>query len=185
MLQFLLSISAEEDRETVQYVYDHFHNDMVCYAKSRLRNAEVQNYELETEDIVQESFLRIVKYIDRIDLSLGLAANKAYVFSITNNVIRDYLKKRVFFDSMEDYENIVEDNDDFIEAINMDEEYANVRKAVDELDEIYKITLLFYYDCNMTAKQIANVMEIPLTTVQSRLTKGRHILRIKLEGAHE
>ena len=46
------------------YIYSHFHDDMIRLAKSRLKNAGYCNYELEAEEVVQESFIKIIKYID-------------------------------------------------------------------------------------------------------------------------
>ena len=56
-----------------------------------------------------------------------------------------------------------------------------VRKAVGELAEKYRIPVYLYYTLQLSVEEIANVLEIPQGTVKSRLHKARALLRQELE----
>ncbi len=184
MLLFLLSLVPEHEKEKVLYIYEHFHDDMIRFARGRLKNAGVQNYLLDAEDIVQESLLRIVTYIDHINLSLGEQANRTYLFSIVANVIHDHLQKETHAVSLDNCEYMLSDDENFIEELHLQHEYEAVRSALTQLKEIYTVVLMLYYDRNMTTQQIADLLGIPVKTVQTRLIRGRNKLRDLLEVHH-
>ena len=71
MLQFLLSIADEKDHAKIEYLYNRYHEDMIRFARYRLRQKKMPNYELDAEDAVQNAFLKITKYIDKVDFTRG------------------------------------------------------------------------------------------------------------------
>lgn len=182
MLLFLLSISDEKDHPKIMYIYSHYHDDMIRFAKARLKNIKCYDYNSEAEDTVQDAFIKIIKYIDSIDLSLEKRAVRAYLFSIICNVINDRMKDKKHFEDIDEYSEIIEDNDDFIEVLLVKEQYDTVLNAIEQLDEIYKITFACKYKKGMSAQEIADFMGVPLKTVQTRLLRGRHMLLDMLES---
>ena len=56
-----------------------------------------------------------------------------------------------------------------------------VRRAVGNLPEKYRIPVYLYYTLQFSVEEIANVMEIPKGTVKSRLHKARALLKKELE----
>jgi RNA polymerase sigma-70 factor, ECF subfamily len=54
----------------------------------------------------------------------------------------------------------------------------------DKIDEIYQAPLVLYYMEDLSYKEIAEVLEIPLGTVQSRIARGKlHLHRLLTGGA--
>jgi RNA polymerase sigma-70 factor (ECF subfamily) len=52
-----------------------------------------------------------------------------------------------------------------------------VQKAIDRLPEKYKTVLILYYVDELLYKEIAQVLDIPIGTVMSRLTRAREGLK--------
>jgi RNA polymerase sigma-70 factor (ECF subfamily) len=61
------------------------------------------------------------------------------------------------------------------------EQVADLMAAVQELPEIYRETLLLYYHDDVTYQQLADMLGTTAATVNARLTKGRKMLRERLE----
>lgn len=93
MLAFLLTIAEESDQPKIKYIYDSFHDEMMRFATNRFRKAGRENYLFDAEDAVQSAFMKIVRYIDRIDFSADKKKLQNYVFSILVNEIYNILKE--------------------------------------------------------------------------------------------
>ena len=85
MLAFLLSLADEKDHAKIEYLYRRYHNDMLRFARSRLHQMGMPNYELDAEDAVQNAFFKITKYIRKIDFTAEEKEIKAYVLRIVAN----------------------------------------------------------------------------------------------------
>ena len=56
-----------------------------------------------------------------------------------------------------------------------------VRKAVADLEEKYRIPVYLFYTAQMSVAEISKVLKIPEGTVKTRLYKARKLLKEKLE----
>ena len=113
MLAFLLTVAGESNREKIEYIYNKYHDDMIRFARHRLKSAGLNSYEVDAEDVVQNAFLKIVKYIDAIDLSRPEKQLKAYVFSIVANETKNVIADREAFDNIDTYFESLSDEDFF------------------------------------------------------------------------
>ncbi len=182
MLFYLLSsIETPENQDKFQYIYDNFHDDMIRFARSRLRNAGEANYELDAEDIVQEALCRIVKYIDGIDIYESRSRNLTYIFSIVVNVINDYFSDKEYCESFEDHEAFIDNDEDFVSQLNVQKRYADVVKAMGMLGEKYQIIFNLRYGEDKSVDEIARRLDMPRGTVYTRLERGRKMLLDILE----
>lgn len=159
MLGFLLYISDECNHPKIIEIYNRYHDDMIKFAKSRLRNGS-DGYILEAEDVVQEFYIRILKYINSINLDADEKAVKTYILTIVSNKINDLFSEHKICENIEDYINDIESDDDFFEKLIIKERFEAVWKAIDGLDEIYRITFMYRYKNHMSIKEIAEFMEI-------------------------
>jgi RNA polymerase sigma-70 factor (ECF subfamily) len=58
-------------------------------------------------------------------------------------------------------------------------------EALGQIDEGYRAPLVLYYMEDLSYKEIANVLEIPLGTVQSRIARGKmHLFQLLTETNH-
>ena len=162
MLGFLLSISDESNHDRIEYIYATYSNDMLRYAKYKLKNRGVSNYELDAEDVVQNSFLRIIRYIDRISRKASGKELRTYLFSIVSREVDKLLKDQVLFDSFDVYSDVIEDGD-FWETLRIEKRYDDVVKKI--------------YCNEMSVKEIATMMGLSDKTVYTRLSRGMRLLK--------
>ena len=94
MLIFLLTIPDEAVLRKIRALFDKYHINMLRYARSLLRLSGDKNYNNDAEDIIQNAFLKISRYIDRIDLSRSEEAVGGYLFTIVENEVSNFLSKQ-------------------------------------------------------------------------------------------
>lgn len=60
-------------------------------------------------------------------------------------------------------------------------DYSELYFAIKNLPERIRITIVLYYVEGYTVEEIKRILKIPAGTVKSRLSRGRKLLKIKLE----
>lgn len=149
----------------------------------------------DAEDLVQETYLKAYNAFDSFKPGTNL---KAWLYRImTNTYINNYrkMKRRPLETSAEDvtdsqlYTSSSHDSTGLesaeVEALKLMPN-SRISDALNSLNEDYRM-VVYYADVEGLAyKEIAEVMEIPLGTVMSRLHRGRKQLREMLKDvAHE
>ena len=145
----------------------------------------------DAEDLVQETFLRAYRFFDSYRPGTQI---KAWLFRILRNTfINRYRAARVrpeevHFDKVEmAYDRMVEEH--FLrehepaspEKIVMDGILDDeVRQAMVGLPEEYRVVVLMALVEEMSYREIAAALSIPLGTVMSRLHRGRKLLQASL-----
>ena len=182
MLQFLLTLSDESNHGKIEHIYHTYHDYMMRYAISKFQSLGRTNFKYDAEDAVQNAFMKITKYIDKIDFSRSEKDVKNYCFTILSNEIR-----KVLSDNQENFEIneefCFEEEYNFVEELELKENYNQVVKAIEELDEKYSTTLYLFYCKEMTVNEIADMMGISTKTVYTRLARGKKLLLDSLKGA--
>lgn len=128
----------------------------------------------DAEDVVQEVFLRLLKYQPGF---ASLDHEKAWMIRTTLNLCRDVLKSR-WSSTIRMEELSVEDKNSYVNPyVDKDETLWTLL----ELPHMYRICLyLFYYE-DYSIKEIARALEEPENTVKTRLRRGREMLKKKLQ----
>ncbi|HLF57402.1 MAG TPA: sigma-70 family RNA polymerase sigma factor [Thermoanaerobaculia bacterium] len=145
------------------------------------RNAE------DAEDLVQETYLRAYRSFDRFTPGTNL---KAWLFRILKNAFINEYRKRRAAPREEDFAGIEESfesrvDTDHVASIPNPEEVAlarsldeGVQEALDALPADYRMAIVLADLEGFSYKEIADILEIPIGTVMSRLYRGRK----QLEG---
>lgn len=181
MLQFLLSIADESDHAKIEYIYYHFRDDMLRVAKARLHRMGLPNYELDAEDAVQNAFVKIVKYVNRIDFNADEKTLRAYVLKIVANESISISEDYHFTDDLSEVAERIEDGD-FFGQLRVQERYEDVVEAIKQLDERYSIPLSLRCENHMEIKEIAALLGIAEKSVYTRLERARKMLLEILNG---
>ena len=142
------------------------------------------------EDLVQDTFLKAWKFIDRY--AEGTNA-KAWLFKICRNAFINDYRSKVRQPYKVDYEDIVlYHNEDDLTApqyYGLHEEMGNklmgdeITRAINALPAFRLVVLLDLED--FTYEEIAAIADIPIGTVRSRLHRSRNILAEKLRAYAE
>jgi RNA polymerase sigma factor (sigma-70 family) len=137
-------------------------------------------------DLTQEVFIKMLKAIDKFDISAGSFQN--WIFKIAVNTVKDYFKSRgyrTFTEAVEVEVERCDENSNVVELVSRMSESERVKNAVMQLDESKReaIILRFYHD--MKIKDIARVTDTNESTIKSRLKHGIKILRSILKEDEE
>lgn len=177
MLCFLLSLADESQHAKIEYMYFTHHKDMLKYAKYRLKLCEDPNCELDAEDVVQNAFVKISKYIHAIDFTLSEKELRSYAYTIVANEVYNFLNEQIAFEEIDD----TFPDEDFFEALRIKERYCKVVSIIEKMDERYSIVLLYRYREEMSVKDIASLLGIAEKTIYTRLERGKRLLLQLLE----
>lgn len=135
----------------------------------------------DAEDILQESFLKAARGLQRNYRDTG--AFRPWLYRITRNTYQDY-RRQAFVRREIPVETVRPDNGDSPApeaALLRAEREATVRRAVGELPEAQRISLILRYYHGFSLAEIADAEQIPEGTVKSRLHTALRALQSKLK----
>ena len=147
------------------------------------RNAE------DAEDLVQESYLKAYKYYDKFQEGTNF---KAWLFKILKNTFINNYRRRQQRPPQSDFAEIEESfetqvSDEVKRRIKSPEEELledvldeDVQRALDELPSDYRMAVLLADLEGFSYKEIAEILELPVGTVMSRLYRGRKLLEASM-----
>lgn len=172
----------EKDRIFEEEALPHL-NALYNYARSISRS------EQDAEDLVQETYMRAYRFFHQYEPGTNC---KAWLFTILRNLYNTNYKKykktpdQVHYDEIEAiYKNIRDENlnsvikdpeHKFFENILPDE----IKDALEELPEDFRSTILLTDIEDFSYKETAEILDVPIGTVMSRLHRARNMLKKKL-----
>lgn len=135
-------------------------------------------------DAVQETWLRVIRFGKQF---AGRSSFRTWVYRIAVNQCRTLLPARALPEvAAPDYATPADGTTPH-EAAQAADENHTVRRAVERLDADKRFVILLCYHGSMTHAEAAEILEIPLGTLKSRLHAALTELRASLaaEVAHE
>ena len=144
----------------------------------------------DAEDLVQETMLRAYRAFDSFEPGTNL---KAWLFRImTNAYINTYRKRQrepqqVSAEEIEDFDLYQElkyhgtDFDETPERIVLDRLVdSDILEAIDDLPEQFRLAVVLSDIEGFSYAEMAEIMDVPMGTVMSRLHRGRKALQKRL-----
>jgi RNA polymerase sigma-70 factor (ECF subfamily) len=144
----------------------------------------------DAEDLLQETMLRAYRAFDRFEPGTNL---KAWLFRIlTNAYINTYRKRqreplKVSSDELSDfdlYQQLKDHDSDFGQSAEsqvldglLD---SDIVEALDELPEQFRLAVILSDLEGFSYAELAEIMDVPMGTVMSRLHRGRKALQKRL-----
>jgi RNA polymerase sigma-70 factor (ECF subfamily) len=132
---------------------------------------------VEAEDLLQEVFLQVHRSLDAYDPKRG--AFSTWLYRITVNVCLNWRRRRPSTQSLEELaDEPAEDSQPFAEGFAQDD---CVRRALHKLSRKLRVVVVLRHYLDLSYAEIAQITDLPLGTVKSRLNLALRLLRDDLE----
>lgn len=128
----------------------------------------------DAEDLVQQAFLAAHTSLDQLR-EAGKA--RAWLVAVVRNAYRKSIRRErpLSFSAIRSNPEPVAESE-LEQLLNA----ASVQEALAELPEEFRSTLILYYFDDQSYKEIAELLDVPIGTVMSRLSRGKAHLRQRL-----
>ena len=158
----LIASARRGDDRAQAALYEKYYGDVYRYCAYRVGSLHY------AEDLAQDTFLRFFRY----NGDTQLKNTKAYILKIASNVCTAYLAG---------HSNTVELGDSIPATYDdMTDDQMAVRRAISALPDEYREVIILYYYNNLRTSKIAQMMNIPVSTVKTRLARAREKLKTLL-----
>lgn len=141
----------------------------------------------DAEDLVQDTIVKAFRFFSSYEKGTNA---KAWLFRILkNSYINNYRKKSKqphqvdysevsqYYESVRSEQSETTDLEDLMYREMMDDD---VTTALTELPEDFRTVVLLCDVEGFTYEEIANMLDVPIGTIRSRLHRGRNLLRVRL-----
>ncbi|MEW6524676.1 MAG: sigma-70 family RNA polymerase sigma factor [Bacillota bacterium] len=143
----------------------------------------------DAEDVVQDAFLQTFRAIDRFRPSERFSS---WLYRIATNLCIDRLRKSrkkllsldgPVSEARDRYEMVDSGSSTPEEEVMARELRRQLAVAVQGLPPDYRAVIVLRHFQGLSYQEIANVLQLPLGTVKTRLFRAREVLRLRLEIA--
>ncbi|MFQ5805551.1 MAG: RNA polymerase sigma factor [Phycisphaerae bacterium] len=130
-------------------------------------------------DAVQETWVRVIRFAGSFD---GRSRLKTWLYRIAINQCRSLLTARPVLQASEQLDDEPSGAPGPTETAQNNELASRVRQAIARLSAEKRTALLLCYHVDMTHEEAAEILEIPLGTLKSRLHAALQELRERLSA---
>jgi RNA polymerase sigma-70 factor (ECF subfamily) len=176
----LVQLSRTGDRAAFKELVDLYKDKLHRLAYRMLHNRH------DSEDVVQETFMRVYMNLNHYDENQKFST---WIFRIGKNLCIDLLRKKKVDHSLDAglgdeqdrayYEKLSSEDASPESRLLLSEMQEQMRKVIDKLSDKYKAIVTLYYLHELSLQEISDTLGMPVTTVKSRLHRGREQLRKK------
>ncbi|PIR98171.1 MAG: hypothetical protein COT89_00450 [Candidatus Colwellbacteria bacterium CG10_big_fil_rev_8_21_14_0_10_42_22] len=164
------------DLEAFSILVERYRERIIRYAKKFLIGYD------DAEDLVQEVFIKAYINIKGFDDSRKFSS---WLYRIAHNEFINAIKKRKnepvpFFDPDSIFPHPIAKERADAEIVRKETKKI-IEKTLDKLKPKYREPLILYYFEDMTYKQIADVMRIPISTVGIRIKRAKEKAKLEFE----
>jgi RNA polymerase sigma-70 factor (ECF subfamily) len=162
------------DLDALGILFERYRTRVYRTALAIVRDSEA------AEDILQDCFLKVYANAQRIDPERPLVP---WLYRVTVNLSYTWLargkNRRTSIENVSDH--LVSPMRQAPDQVTEETELRqNVRKAIGALSLDQRVVIVLYYLNNLSLQQIAEVLDLPIGTVKSRLYYARENLRAAL-----
>lgn len=171
MLAFFLAVlESEADREKFTELYEQYHGLIEKTAMRILKNQQ------DAEDAVQNTFVQIIRHFEKV-YEIDCKNLPFWIISIVKNESLMILRKKKRVIQLEDWDSIT------VKAESV-AEYSELVHLFSKLPETYRAALEMRFLLEYSGKEIARRLGISESAVNTRISRGRALLReiIEREG---
>lgn len=129
--------------------------------------------EADAQDAVCSAILQAYEHLDQLRDARKF---KPWMITITKNEALQLRRKRLELPGDEKVEALLPPAQD---------SYNELWDIVQNLKEEFRLVIVLFYYNELSLRDIARTLDIPMGTVKSRLNRGREMIRVALEGRRE
>ena len=155
-------------------IYEKYESDLLTLAANLLVDAAA------AEDVVQDVFISFAESVDNFHLTGSL---KAYLATCVANRARDCLRKRKHLQNAGGQ--MPSDADEPVQVVIAGEELQQLSHAMARIPYQQREVIVLHLHGNLKFRQIAELQNVPIKTVQSRYRYGLDKLRSLLDSEVE
>lgn len=171
MLSFFLSVlESEADRQRFTEIYNQYHALVERTTIRLLKNQE------DAEDAVQNTFVQIIRHFKKV-FEIDCKNLPFWIISIAKNESLMILRKKNRISLLEDWESISKEAESVTE-------YNELVRLFSKLPETYRAALEMRYLLEYSGKEIAQKLGLSESAVNTRIFRGKALLReiVEREG---
>lgn len=180
----LVQRAQNKDNTAMEDLFSKYYNDVYYFALKTLKDSDLAC------DITQETFLEVVKSIDKLKEP---AAFEKWLRMVTYHQCTRYFKKKkdVLVSEDEDGNTLFDELVDDDEAVVPQQVYENeefqstIMGMVNELSEEQRSAVMLYYFDELSISEIAQIQGVSEGTVKSRLNYARKGIKKSVESYEE
>lgn len=156
------------NREAFNGIFRYYYPRMMAYVASMVEQKVA-------EDIVQDVFLYVWENREKLYISDGF---HSYLFQSAYTRCLDHFKKNLSVEKyhshtyekyLEDYQNLLKGDNPVIEELSMKDFYRRLYELLELLPEQRREVFVLAYIKGLTAKEVAEQIQMPQRTVESHL----------------
>ena len=166
--------------ELYEEIIKRYQNKVYSTVYSYVRDSE------EAKDLTQEIFIKIYNNLSNFK---NMSRFSTYLYRVAVNCCIDWTRKKrlktvsvMFYQEdseIEIYEYITDLSCNPEQLLLKQENISIIRKEINKLPEIYRTVMIMFYFQDFSPQEIADILEIPRKTVDTRLYRARNMLRTK------
>ncbi|HQC54905.1 MAG TPA: RNA polymerase sigma factor [Clostridia bacterium] len=149
-------------------LFEKYYNEAMLYAFTLCRNKDL------AEDLVAEAFYKALS-----KLTEEITHFKFWLLRVIKTTYIDYLRKNKRHIKLQD--NIVDETEDMASKLIRNEQYAELYKAIDKLDDYYREIITLHYFQDLKFKEIGEILDKTEAQIKSAAYEARQKLKRLLE----
>jgi len=170
----LIKVIREKDRELYSEIIKRYKTKLSHYLRKFICDAD------ELEDILQDVFIKAYRNLHGFDIKKKFSS---WIYRIAHNEAVNYLKKnskiKISLDEVE-YK-IVDEKIDLNGHIDKVFLKKEIGKYLESIKLKYREPLILFYFEQKSYEEISDILRIPTSTVGTLISRGKKIIKEKLE----
>lgn len=172
----LVQLCLQGDRAAFAEIVNRYEKQIFSLAYRLTNNVE------DAQDLAQEVFIKLYQVLDKFD---GQRNFFPWMYKVATNVCYTALRRKpqqnVPLEKVIEFAPLIPKSDSQPEEYTEKREMQQlVQKAIAQLPENYRLPIVLRYLEEMSYQQIADAMGLPLSTIETRLFRGRSLLKQRL-----
>lgn len=160
-----------------EHYFKDYHFMLVVYAQKFVQDEEI------AYDMVQDAFLNLWKNFSNLT---NQKAAKSYLLTSVRNNCLNYLSKKTIQkkyteESLKRKQEEINDYNSAYSSLLEKEIESKLKKAIEELPEKYQVPFRLSRFENLSNKEIANQLELPIRTVETRIYRALKQVKAALQ----